>query len=144
MQNTGLGEMLFFDSSAIFAWFNSRDGNHKMASKFIEAFRRGETGFKKLITTDAILVEVVDLTQIKLGKAEALRLGKILNKSGVLEIIDTSKQDRMAAWQIMEKFKDLDSNLTDAISFVVMKRLGIGTAFTFDNHFKIHGFKMVP
>jgi predicted nucleic acid-binding protein len=136
--------MLFLDSSAIFAWFNSRDGNHKRASKFMEAFRGGDTEFKNLITTDVILVEVVDLTQIKLGKAEALRLGNILNKSGVLEIIDTSKQDRMAALEIMEKFKDLDSNLTDAISFAVMKRLGIGNAFTFDGHFKIHRFKMVP
>ena len=67
-----------------------------------------------------------------------------MTEGRVLVIVGTTKNDREAAFEITEKFKDQDSNLTDATSFAVMERMGIGSAFTFDSHFKIHGFEMVP
>jgi hypothetical protein len=135
---------LFFDTSAIFAWFSPRDGNYRKAAEFMQKFRREETGFKTLVMTDAIFVEVVDLTQIKLGKGEAIRLGDIMQQSRVIKVVDTTDADREAAWKTMKKYHDLYSNFTDSLSFAVMDRLGIDTAFTFDDHFKIHGYKTVP
>lgn len=136
--------LLFFDTSAVFAWFSRRDGNHNKASSYMELFRDGKTGYRRLVLTDAVLAEVIDLTQIKLGKKEAIRLGGILMGSSVVEIVDTINEDRLAAWRIMEKYKDQDSNYTDSLSFAAMERLGMGVAFTFDEHFAIHGFTMVP
>ncbi|MDI6654334.1 MAG: PIN domain-containing protein [Candidatus Hydrothermarchaeota archaeon] len=135
---------LFFDTSAIFAWFGPRDGNHKKASVFMEKFRKGETKFRVLVTTDAIFTEVIDLTQIKLGKTEALRLGNVLRRSTVIKIVSIAGEDRENAWEIMKKFRDQDSNFTDSLSFAVMDRAGIDTAFTFDTHFEIHGYGTVP
>jgi hypothetical protein len=135
---------LFFDTSAIFAWFSPRDGNYKKASDFMQKFREGRTNFKILIITDAIFIECVDLTQIKLGKSEAVRLGNILQQSEVVKIVNTTKSDLENAWEIMSKYTDQDSNFTDSLSFAVMDRLKIDTAFTFDEHFKIHGYNVVP
>ncbi len=110
----------------------------------MELLREGKTGYKRLVITDAVFAEVVDLTQMKLGKKEALRLGGILMESGVVDIVNSTKEDRLAAWRMMEKYKDQDSNYTDSLSFATMGQLGIGAAFTFDEHFAIHGFAMVP
>jgi len=134
---------LFFDTSAIFAWFSPRDGNHKKASVFMEKFRKGETKFRVLVTTDAIFTEVIDLTQIKLGKSEALRLGNVLKQSRVIKIVSITEEDRENAWEIMKKFRDQDSNFTDSLSFAAMDRSGIDTAFTFDAHFEVHGYSTV-
>jgi len=38
----------------------------------------GKTGFSALVITDAIFAEAADLSQINLGKNEAIRLGDIL------------------------------------------------------------------
>lgn len=135
---------LFFDTSAIFGWFSPRDGTHKRASDFMQKFREGKTDFKTLVITNAIFIECVDLTQRKLGKEEAVRLGDTLRQSKVVRVVDTTDTDKEDAWEIMSKYKDQDSNLTDSLSFAIMRRLRMRTAFTFDEHFKIHGYKMVP
>ncbi len=136
--------MLFFDTSAIFAWFSPRDKNHRRAGEYIQLFRSGETGFKRLVVTDAILAEALDLTQIKLGKDEAIRLGNILQQSKVIDILELTGVDRISAMEVMEKYRDQGSNFTDSLSFALMERLGMATAFAFDKHFEIHGFTTVP
>jgi predicted nucleic acid-binding protein len=47
-------------------------------------------------------------------------------------------------WQFFQIHKDKDYSLTDCISFVVMKKLGIETAFAFDQHFVQAGFQKLP
>ncbi len=136
--------MLFLDTCAIFAWFSPKDMNYKRASEYMELLRLGKTAFKSLVITDAVLAEAIDLTQIKLGKKEAIRLGRILQDSGVIRIVEVVGVDRVLAMEIMEKYADQDSNFTDSLSFAIMEHLGMDTAFTFDRHFEIHGFSTVP
>jgi predicted nucleic acid-binding protein len=35
-------------------------------------------------------------------------------------------------------------DLTDCLSFSIMERMNIDTAFTFDSDFQTHGFRMLP
>ena len=44
----------------------------------------------------------------------------------------------------IHRFEDQEFTLNDAVSFAVMNTAGITTAFTFDVHFKIAGFRTVP
>ena len=46
------------------------------------------------------------------------------------------------AENILEKFSDQDFSFADAVSFVVMKDLGIKHAFAFDRHFVRAGFSL--
>jgi predicted nucleic acid-binding protein len=47
-------------------------------------------------------------------------------------------------WLYLVQHQDKDYSLTDCISFVVMHRLGIDTAYTFDHHFVQSGFVKEP
>lgn len=49
--------------------------------------------------------------------------------------------DAIEAW--LERFSDQRFSLTDAVSFEVMRREKIGTAFAFDRHFVTAGFELL-
>jgi len=46
-----------------------------------------------------------------------------------------------AGWDYFQQHQDKDYSLTDCISFVVMEKLKIETAFAFDRHFVQAGFR---
>jgi uncharacterized protein len=47
-----------------------------------------------------------------------------------------SPLDIEAAWLIFERFDDKQWSFTDCVSYVVVERLAIKTAFAFDEHFR--------
>jgi len=50
----------------------------------------------------------------------------------------------IVTWTYFQRHQDKDYSLTDCISFLVMQRLGIGTAFAFDQHFVQAAFTKEP
>ena len=58
--------------------------------------------------------------------------------------IQPEPEDLLEAAHWLEKLSDQKVNFTDALSFVLMKRDGIGEAFTFDKHFSFAGFQVWP
>ena len=48
--------------------------------------------------------------------------------------------DRFKAITLLKRYQDTDFSLTDATSFIVMERLELKTAITFDDHFSQYGF----
>jgi predicted nucleic acid-binding protein len=59
-------------------------------------------------------------------------------------IVRVRSRDEDRAWQIITQYSDKDFSLTDAISFAVMERLGIKTAFSLDRHFTQFGWQTIP
>ncbi len=47
-------------------------------------------------------------------------------------------------WQYFQQHDDKSYSLTDCISFIVMSRLNIQMALTFDKHFVQAGYQRVP
>jgi len=43
----------------------------------------------------------------------------------------------------MRKYADKEISFTDCVSFAIMRRVGIRTAFTFDRHFRDAGFQII-
>jgi predicted nucleic acid-binding protein len=66
------------------------------------------------------------------------------NHSPSIQIAFVDSETEIAAKEILTKFADHDFSLTDACSFALMKATGIRTAFTFDQHFAIAGFRIIP
>lgn len=61
------------------------------------------------------------------------------------EIEIVKVEDFEAAWELFYGFRDKDWSFTDCVSFIVMERLGISSAFAFDDHFRQYGrFTVVP
>ncbi|MEZ5332105.1 MAG: hypothetical protein R2991_08630 [Thermoanaerobaculia bacterium] len=54
------------------------------------------------------------------------------------------ERDELAALVHFERFADQGVSFTDAVSFAVMRRLGLEGAFTFDRHFGLAGFEPWP
>lgn len=60
--------------------------------------------------------------------------------ASTVRIERVTEQDERAALSLLYQFDDQDFSFTDATSFAVMRRLGIGVAFTFDDDFGRAGF----
>ena len=52
--------------------------------------------------------------------------------------------DEVSAREIIFRYKGQNISYTDATNFAVMKRLGIGKAFSFDSQFSTVGFIKIP
>ncbi len=75
------------------------------------------------------------------------RLGAAIGRRFLLDmqhgntvVVRVRAADEERAREIVFRYGDKDFSLADAISFVVMERLHIHQAFTFDQHFAQYGF----
>ena len=64
-------------------------------------------------------------------------------ENGPTTVVRVNARDERRARDTIAQYSDKDYSLTDAMSFAVMERLGIGAAFTLDDHFVQHGFLVI-
>jgi len=130
---------VFIDTSALLAVLDADDANHKAARPFWERIvAAGDT----LVSHNYVLVETSALALRKLG-LEALRL---LERDivPILHVIWVNKEIHAsgASAQLVAARRSL--SLVDCVSFEVMRRSGIRTAFSFDRHFREYGYEILP
>lgn len=58
-------------------------------------------------------------------------------------VVRVNVEDEKHALSIIYEQEDQDYSLTDALSFVVLERMGIRHAFAFDSHFAQYGFTVL-
>lgn len=128
--------MIFLDTSAIYAWADAGDPNHRAAVRYLQAIL--ESG-EELLTHNYVLVESIALLQARLGLSAATKLAKDSN-AFVIEWVD----DDLHAAGIGElaRSKRRQVSLVDHVSFLVMKRRNVVTAFGFDPDFASAGFQL--
>ncbi len=85
-----------------------------------------------------IVIETHAAILSALGPEAALRFVLALQDSAT-SIIRAGVSDEREALEILRRYTDKGFSFADAISFAVMRRLGITTAFTFDRHFAQFG-----
>ena len=125
----------FFDTSAIYAYINWKDPDHKKVKSSIELLSG------KLVITNYIFDEVITLILSRLGHKTALNVGNILLNSSQVEKIWVTQNDEKEAWNLLSERKDKEYSFTDCISFVVMRRANIKAYIATDRHFKQEGFE---
>lgn len=74
----------------------------------------------------------------------AAERGRLLFASAQLIILRPDQEDELRGIELFEKYADQHVSFTDAVSFALMRRSGIETAFTFDAHFARAGFAVLP
>lgn len=122
---------LLIDSSAYFALLDRDDAYHSQALAIqnrliVEGWR--------LFTTSFVLAETHALLLNRLSQYIATRFLRDLEQ-GTTTLVWVTRADVQRAKAIIYQYDDKDFSLTDATSFVVMERLRIPYAFTFDHHF---------
>ena len=127
---------VFVDSGGFFASMDADDAHHARAKELFVAARAERW---KLITTNVVVYEThALLTARAKDRRAALRFLDAIdaNLSAVHRI---QPDDERAAVAILRSHADKDYSYCDALSFVVMERLGITQAIAFDRHFREYG-----
>jgi predicted nucleic acid-binding protein len=130
---------VFIDTSALLAVLDADDANHKAARPFWEGIVAvGDT----LVVHNYVLVETSALVLRKLG-LEALR---VLERDivPILHIVWITRDIHNSAVSAQLVASRRSLSLVDCTSFEIMRRSGIRKAFSFDRHFKEHGYDLLP
>ena len=88
--------------------------------------------------------ETLTLARARLGHAAACALGELLLDPEVVDLVRAEAGDEAAAWDLFRARADQRYSFTDCISFVVMRRLGLGVAAALDEDFVREGFDTLP
>ena len=130
---------VFVDTSAFLSFLNALDRDHTAAqATWVELIQQDET----LITTSYILVETFALVQRRLG-LEAIRdFERDVVPILLTHWITAAEHSIGVAALIAENRRQL--SLVDCTSFQIMRQLGIGTVFAFDQHFAEQHFVCIP
>jgi len=132
-------QQALLDSSALFALIDPQDRYYKPAR---EIYQRVKQKGYHLITTDYLLDEIFTLITSRLSRKHAIEYAKLWPNQDV-DLIFVTEQDFFSAKELFEHYHDKNWSFTDCVSFAVMKRLNIDTAFSFDRNFTQAGFNLL-
>jgi predicted nucleic acid-binding protein len=125
---------VFFDTSAIYAYINAKDPDHRKVKSFINDFRG------QLIITNYIFDEIVTLVTNRIGHETAVMVGNTLLNSPQIDRIWITQDYEKEAWKLFCGRNDKEYSFTDCITFIVMRQRNIKKCLAFDEHFKQEGF----
>lgn len=136
-----VGREIFIDSAYLLALEIADDQYLALA---LEHWRRIAERRPSLVTTSYIFDEVVTFLNSHGLHAKAVQRGKSLLSSPATRFVHVDEALFTQGWELFQRYNDKDYSLTDCISFVVMRRFALSTAFTFDRHFIQAGFAVEP
>ncbi|MFZ5818472.1 MAG: type II toxin-antitoxin system VapC family toxin [Chloroflexota bacterium] len=131
--------MIFVDTSALLAIISVGDQHHLRAEQCLRNLREeGQT----LFTNNYVIVESIALMQNRFG------LGEVRDfRDKILPLIQIEwvgeDQHQIAINRVLSANRRRLS-LVDCSAFETMRRLGIEAVFTFDDHFREEGFRLIP
>jgi len=127
------------DSSAYLGFLDADDEHHAQARRLFAELARLRY---RLYTTNAMLFEAHALILSTLGRKTAGQFLQQVDASSTV-VVRVRASDESRARQILFHYTDKDFSFNDAISFVVMERLTIRAAFTFDCDFVQYGLPIL-
>lgn len=130
---------VFVDTSALLILLDADNELHSCLTAQWQQFQQDGVA---LVTTNYILVETTAVCQRRLGM-EAIRalLSDIAPVLTVEWITPSTHSDATTALLFANR---RHLSLVDCTSFEVMRRLGLRTAFTVDQHFRELGYEVAP
>lgn len=125
--------MIFVDTSAWVALYAPKDFNHLAAKQFHKTVR------DRFVTNDYVIDETLTVLKSRVNGQIALEVGVELFAGELVQIEWVSSADVQDAWEVFQRFRDKAWSFTDCVSHVMMRRLSVGAAFAFDEHFRQFG-----
>lgn len=127
---------VFVDTSAIVALLSASDTHHADALAVWQSLLAEHA---RLITTDLVLAEMVVVVRARAGYERSVQAGeRLLEKPFELVWVDRPLMDE--AWTLYRRYRDHELSLCDCVSFAVMRRRKVHTAFAYDDDFTAVGF----
>jgi predicted nucleic acid-binding protein len=129
--------MNFADTGAFLALYHRRDQHNKEAVRLWPMLER------PVLTSNHVIAELAKLLARRAGYRVAVDSLVEIYASPTFQILASTRDDEIAALLWMRKFADQRVSFTDCVSFALMRRYRIRTAFTFDRHFRLAGFEVL-
>jgi predicted nucleic acid-binding protein len=130
---------VFLDASFWIAYRNGRELCFPAAQRIVRRLFQERTRF---VITIPVFCEIHAFFSRHPGRRKMV-LADFWNNP-VVEFEPVSHQDYERAVELLAGHEDKDFSFCDALSFVVMKRLGVRRVATFDHHFRqVGGFEVI-
>jgi predicted nucleic acid-binding protein len=133
--------ILFLDTSFVIALELMDERHHSVAKQYWQELR---SSLPKLVTSSYVFDEIVTFLNSRNRHDKAIEIGNRLLNSPTVQVIQVDEALFFEAWQYFQQHDDKSYSLTDCISFLLMNRLSIPSALTFDQHFVQAGYQRVP
>ena len=130
--------MIFVDTSAIYALADVADLNHTRA---VQLARRASENGETLLVHNYVVVEAAALLLRRLGLDSAMRF---LRETDRLRTHWVTDDDHRLGVDLLGERDRRQLSLVDCVSFVVMRKLEVGSALAFDADFQREGFARYP
>ena len=131
--------MTFVDTSAFLAILSVDDQHHSRAELCLRSLREEN---QMLSTNNYVIIESIALIQKRFGLDKVRDLQNKILPLIQIEWVD-EEQHKIAIDRVLSTNRRKLS-LVDCSAFETMRRLGIGTVFTFESHFQEEGFNIIP
>lgn len=128
---------MLIDTSAIYSALDANSPDHALARQTFEGLQPDD-----LVTHNYVVLETVALVQHRLGTAATRTLADAVLPSIAVLYVDEGVHAAAMAALLARAGKR--TSLVDLVSFEIMRRHGIRTAFAFDDDFRRAGFALVP
>ena len=135
-------DLIFHDTSAWVALTVPGDRKGPQAKGLQAKVTRG--AFGAIVTTSFVLDEAATFVRMETDTESAARLLRSILASAAITTVWIDPGHFESALDLFQSHRDKHWSLTDCTSFVVMRDLGIETAFSFDRNFEEAGFRRLP
>ncbi len=122
--------MRFVDTSGWYAAYVPTDLDHAAVKPLID------NAATRLVTTDFVLAESLNLLSARNEHQRAIRLGRDLLADGPAQLIYLTQREIEQAFVVFSTYVDKAWSFVDCTSYVVMQRLAIREAIALDQHFR--------
>jgi predicted nucleic acid-binding protein len=129
---------VFIDTSALYALVDRRDATHAIAREVVSELAPAG---RRLVTTDYVLAETVNLANARGGSIVGCRVLDLIEQSAGIRVEWIGIERFELTKSYFRKHADHHYSFTDCTSFVVMRELRVADALTTDRHFVQAGFK---
>ena len=140
--------MIFLDTGFLFAYMSEDDKNHDRVSAVVDD-HRGRRLSDLLLTTNHVVAETITLLNARghrdpaMAHDLAVRAGEQLFAGVFGNVHQATAEEEREAFAYFARHRDQRYSFVDALSFVVMEKLGIREAWAVDRDFT-HRFVARP
>ena len=132
---------IFLDSGYLVSLELERDQHHADA---VSHWQSVSQDIPTLVTTSLVLSETVTFINSRGYHSRAVSIGNMLLNSPLIHFIHVGDELLLEGWDYFKRHSDKRYSLVDCVSFVVMQKYGIYTAYAFDRDFIQAGFIIEP
>ena len=133
-------EKIFVDTSGWVALFVENDQNHQRAISIYEELKRQRVA---LYTSDYIIDETITTILVRSNHRQSMIAGSAILTSSIIKIVNVAPDYFLSTWELYKKYQDKELSFTDVSCLSIMKALGIGRIFSFDEELLQTGIQLI-